>query len=61
MAEECRMEMIEDANLRITWRCSACGKERKATAKFEKSTKNCPSCDATIIGWDGLYDNEESA
>jgi len=60
MAGECRMEMVEDADFRITWMCSACGREHKATAKFEKS-KNCPSCDATIVGWDGLYDDEESA
>ena len=60
MADECRMVMIEDANFRITWECSACGNEHRATKKFEKS-RHCPTCDATIVAWDGIYDDEEIA
>lgn len=57
MVDKCRMEMAEDSDFRITWVCSSCGKEHKATKKFEKS-KVCPSCGADIVGWDGLYDDD---
>jgi len=55
---ECRMEMIEDCDLKILWVCTSCEKEKKASARFEKSVR-CPSCNATIVGWDGIYDEEE--
>lgn len=55
---ECRMEMVEDADLNITWECSGCGKVHKDTAKFEKA-KTCPACGATISEWVGLYDDED--
>lgn len=58
MALECRMVLFEDADLKYLWECSVCGTMHKATQRFEKP-KNCPSCNAVIVGWDG-FDEEET-
>ena len=59
MALECRMTIIEDADLNCFWECSVCGAVHEATQKFEKS-KTCPACNAAIVRWVGVDDVEET-
>lgn len=56
--KECRMEMVEDAEFKITWECSSCGASHKDSKNFEKK-KSCAACGASISEFIGLYDDDE--
>lgn len=52
------MVIIENADFSISWECSGCKKEFKATSRLEKS-KECPNCKTSIVRWVGMDDYEE--
>lgn len=53
------MTMLERADGKILWECSACLAEIKDKKNFENVTSICPKCGAIITKFVSLYDDEE--
>ena len=51
-----KMTMIESADAKITWECSACKAIIKDKRDFEKKVKQCPKCGAEITVFYSLFD-----
>lgn len=53
------MTMIEDGDLDIYWKCSACEALIKDRDGFEDKVKKCPKCGEKITAFNSLFDEED--
>lgn len=53
------MSMMENGDMSVGWRCSACDSFIKDRKGFEKKVKECPKCKEKVTAFHGLYDEDE--